>query len=65
MTRMVHDPGTRDYVTKRTQEGRSYREIRRSLKRYVARILYRQLNSLYAAAGPAQSHVAGADPFRE
>ena len=33
MTRMAHDPGTRDYVAKRTQEGRSYREIRRPLKR--------------------------------
>src|SRR5205085_3481434 len=42
MTRMVHDPGTRDYVAKRTQEGRSYREIRRALKRYIARTLYRQ-----------------------
>ena len=55
MTRMVHDPGTRDYVTKRTQEGRSYREIRRSLKRYMARTLYRQLNTLYANAEPARS----------
>lgn len=31
MARMAHDAGTRDYVTKRTQEGRSYSEIRRSL----------------------------------
>jgi transposase len=53
MTRMVHDPGTRHYVTKRTQEGHSYREIRRSLKRYIARMLYRQLNTLYATARPA------------
>lgn len=52
MTRMVHDPGTREYVAKRTQEGRSYREIRRSLKRYIARTLYRQLNALYATAEP-------------
>lgn len=65
MTQMVHDPGTRGYVAKRTQEGRSYREIRRSLKRYIARILYRQLNSLYATAEPARSHVAGADPYLE
>ena len=53
MTRMVHDPGTREYVAKRTQEGRSYREIRRSLKRYVARTLYRQLNALYVTEKPA------------
>lgn len=39
MTRMTHDSGTREYVAKRTQEGRSYREIRRSLKRYIARTL--------------------------
>ena len=65
MTRMVHDPGTRDYATRRTQEGRSYREIRRSLKRYIARILYRQLNALYATAEPAQSHYARADPYPE
>jgi transposase len=53
MTRMNHDPETRAYVEKRTQEGRTYREIRRSLKRYLARTLYRQLNTLYATAGPA------------
>ena len=60
MTRMIHDPGTRDYVTKRTQEGRSYREIRRSLKRYLARVLYRQLNTLYATAGSAAPMLEGA-----
>jgi hypothetical protein len=59
MTRMVHDPGTRDYVAKRTHEGRSYREIRRSLKRYIARILYRQLNSLYATAESADPKLPG------
>ncbi|MCY1232570.1 hypothetical protein D9M72_450680 [compost metagenome] len=63
MTRMAHDPGTRDYVAKRTEEGRSYREIRRSLKRYIARTLYRQLNMLYATAESARCHGAGADPY--
>ena len=62
MTRMVHDPGTRDYVAKRTQEGRSYREIRRSLKRYLARTIYRQLNSLYSIAEPTRSQPGGKDP---
>jgi hypothetical protein len=57
MTRMVHHPGTREYVAKRTQEGRSYREIRRSLKRYLAGTLYRQLNTLYASTDPAPAHV--------
>jgi transposase len=40
-TRMVHHPGTREYVAKRSQEGRGYREIRRSLERHLARTLYR------------------------
>jgi transposase len=43
MGRMVHDPRTRSYVERRTREGRSKREIIRSLKRYVARELYRCL----------------------
>jgi hypothetical protein len=43
MVRMVHDPCTRSYVGRRTREGRSKREIIRSLKRYVARQLYRHL----------------------
>ena len=43
MVRMVHDPDTRCYVERRTREGRSKREIIRSLKRYVARQLYRHL----------------------
>ncbi len=43
MVRMVHDPRTRSYVERRTREGRSKREIIRSLKRYVARELYRCL----------------------
>jgi transposase len=40
MTRMAHDPRTRDYVTRRTTEGLSKREIIRCLKRYVAREIY-------------------------
>lgn len=45
MSRMVHHPGTREYVAKRTQEGRTYRDIRRTLKHYIARTLHRQLNT--------------------
>ncbi len=45
MVRMVSDPRTRTYVERRTREGRSKREIIRSLKRYVARQLYRHLPS--------------------
>ena len=35
---------TRAYVARRTAEGKTPREIRRCLKRYIARELYRQLN---------------------
>jgi transposase len=48
VTRMRMDPETRIYVEKRTTEGRTVREIRRSLKRYLARQIYRQLNTTTA-----------------
>ena len=40
ITRMSSDPRTRDYVVKRTAEGKSKREIIRCLKRYIARELF-------------------------
>lgn len=43
LTRMSHHPPTRAYVERRRAEGRTTKEIRRSLKRYIARQLYRQL----------------------
>jgi transposase len=49
VTRMRMDPRTRAYVERRTTEGRTLREIRRCLKRYLARDIYRRLN---AAAQP-------------
>ena len=42
--RMRSCPRTRAYVARRTAEGKTTREIRRCLKRYIARELYRQLN---------------------
>lgn len=39
------DPRTRAYVERRTTEGRTLREIRRCLKRYLARETYRHLNT--------------------
>ena len=45
MVRMVHDPGTRAYVQRRRAEGKTDREIRRILKRYLARSIYRHLNT--------------------
>jgi transposase len=51
LTRMTHDPATRAYVQRRTAEGLTTREIRRCLKRYLARQIFRLLN----AAAPVTS----------
>lgn len=40
---------TKDYVNKRTAEGKSKREIMRCLKRYAAREIYRQITNPQAA----------------
>lgn len=53
VTRMRMDPDTRAYIEKRTAEGRTMREIRRSLKRYLARQIYRHLNAATAVAPAA------------
>jgi transposase len=45
LTRWRACPRTRDYIARRRAEGRSNREIRRVLKRYVARELFRALNN--------------------
>jgi len=45
-SRMAFDPVTRDYVNRRTREGKSRREIRRCLKRVIARQLYRKIRAL-------------------
>ena len=45
-TRMMFDPETKDYVALRTAEGKSLREIRRCLKRFIARQLFRKLQTL-------------------
>ena len=45
ITRMRCCPTTKDYVARRTAEGKSSREIQRCLKRYIARQLYRALNT--------------------
>lgn len=39
------DPATRDYVARRTADGKTRKEIRRCLKRYLARKLYRLLEN--------------------
>ncbi len=47
LTRMRSCPRTRAYVARRTAEGKTTREIRRCLKRYIARELYRQLTGAW------------------
>lgn len=46
--RLAFDPGTRAYHQRRIAEGKTPREIRRLLKRYIARQIYRQLNAITA-----------------
>jgi transposase len=50
LTRMRSCPRTRAYVARRTAEGKTSREIRRCLKRYIARELYRTLTSAMSSA---------------
>ena len=45
LTRIRHHQPTRDYVDRRTSEGKTPREIKRCLKRYIARDLYRTLEN--------------------
>jgi transposase len=45
LSRMSRDERTRNYVDKRTAEGKTKREIIRCLKRYIARELYPILTS--------------------
>jgi transposase len=53
LTRIRSCARTRAYVARRTAEGKTPREIRRCLKRYIARELYRQLTrSMNLPAGP-------------
>jgi transposase len=49
MTRWRSCPRTADYITRRRAEGKTDREIRRILKRYIAREIYRTLNAATAA----------------
>lgn len=50
MVRMRQDPETKAYAARRLAEGRSVREVKRCLKRYVARQLFRQLEALPSTA---------------
>lgn len=45
LSRLQYDPDTRAYAEKRRSKGKTDREIKRCLKRYIARQLYRQLEN--------------------
>ncbi len=45
LTRLRYDPATRAYAQRRRAQGKTNREIRRCLVRYVARQLYRLLEA--------------------
>jgi transposase len=45
LTRLRYDPATRAYAQRRRAQGKTNREIKRCLVRYVARQLYRQLEN--------------------
>jgi transposase len=47
-TRMSFDTQTKDYVARSRATGKSNREIRRNLKRYVCRSIFRQLQTIMA-----------------
>lgn len=53
IARMTHDPDTRAYVEKRRAGRRTTKEIRRILKRYLARQIYRTLNTAVTSPSPA------------
>ena len=52
LARMRRDRRTQEYVARRTQEGKSKREIIRCLKRYVAREVYQVLISCGVRSSP-------------
>jgi transposase len=46
LVRMRQDSTTKDYVQRRLAQGKTIRDIKRCLKRYIARQLFRQLEAL-------------------
>jgi len=50
LSRIRYDQTTRRYADRRTSEGKTSREIKRFLKRYIARELYRLLEHSPARA---------------
>lgn len=60
VVRMGRDRGTREYMARRTEEGKSKLEIMRCLKRYIAREVYRMLVPVVAASPPTPSDIGAA-----
>lgn len=52
LTRLRHCPRTRAYVARRTTEGKTKRDIIRSLKRYIARDIYKIITGTRQPAEP-------------
>jgi transposase len=46
LVRLCYDPATKDYMARRTKDGKSKKEIIRCLKRYVAREVFAVLNQM-------------------
>ena len=57
LSRLQHDPATRDYADQTPRQGKTDREIKRCLKRYIARQLFRQLEN--PVAGDRRRRGAG------
>jgi transposase len=55
LSRLRHDPRTKEYARRRTTEGKSKKEIIRCLKRYVARELFGILTANHDGTAPAVS----------
>ena len=55
ITRLRCHPETRDYQAKRIAEGKTHRDVRRSLKRALARRFYRRIQA--ATQRPATPHM--------
>ena len=53
LTRLTHHPETKAYAARRAREGKTTREIKRCLKRHVARRLFKLLERLGAPLTPA------------
>ncbi len=59
IVRMTHDANTKAYVERRLAEGLTKREIRRILKRYLARQIHRALTAASRADNTTQDTIAG------